>query len=106
MEHNRIKRFNENSELNISDVMSSENTWLMNWKVIDLLELCSKIAGDTDLEQHPVYKEWTYQVRVRGNGNDSGNLEWVGNKNTPIINNFLLSNGFKEGEQVIFYLSW
>jgi hypothetical protein len=68
---------------------------LEEWKVIDLLELVSEISGDVDLEKHPVYEEWKYQVRVRGNGNDSGNLEWVGqNKNTPLINNFLLTNGF------------
>lgn len=30
MEHNRIKRFNENSELNISDVMSSFLTKLQS----------------------------------------------------------------------------
>jgi hypothetical protein len=103
-----IKRFNESEEnLNISDVRSSKNTWLEEWKVIDLLELVSEISGDVDLEKHPVYEEWKYQVRVRGKGNDSVNLEWVGqNKNTPLINNFLLTNGFKEGEQVIFYLSW
>jgi hypothetical protein len=91
MKETRIKRFNENSELNISDVRSSKNTWLEEWKVIDLLELVSEIAGDVDLEKHPVYEEWQYQVRVRGKGNDSGNLEWVGqNKKTPLINNFYL----------------
>jgi hypothetical protein len=44
-----IKRFNESQEnLNISDVRSSKNTWLEEWKVIDLLELVSEIAGDVD----------------------------------------------------------
>ena len=57
MEKNRIKRFNENSELNISDVSDSKNDWLMPWKVIDLIEVCKKIAGG-DFDKHPVYKEW------------------------------------------------
>jgi hypothetical protein len=107
LEAKRIVQEYESKHLNISDVRSSKNTWLEEWKVIDLLELVSEIAGGVDLEEHPVYEEWEYQVQVRGKGNDSGNLEWVGqNKKTPLINNFLLNNGFKQDEKVIFYLSW
>ena len=37
MGNNRIKRFNENTELNISDVISSKNIWLKKLKK-DLLQ--------------------------------------------------------------------
>ncbi len=106
MENNRIKRFNENSELNISDVSDSKNDWLMPWKVIDLREVCKKIAGG-DFDKHPVYKEWRHQVLERSKGNDRGNLEWVGqSENTPLINNFLLENGFEKNEMVIYWICW
>ena len=106
MEHNRIKRFNENSELNISDVSDSKNDWLKNWKVIDLREVIKEIGG-VRWDKHPVQKEWEYQILERSKGNDRGNLEWVGdNEKTPLINEFLLSRGFKKGDKVIYWVCW
>jgi hypothetical protein len=102
-----IKRFNESEEnLNISDVSDSENDFIMG-RVIDLRKVCSKIANNFNFDSHPIYQEWRYHLDERCNGNDSGNLEWVGNDGrTPLINKFLLNNGFKKGEQIIYYVSW
>lgn len=80
--------------------------WLENWRVIDLLELVKEIGGE-NYQKHKVYKEWQYQIENRGRGNDVANLEWVGqNKKTPLINEFLLSNGFKKDEMVLFWVCW
>ena len=99
-------RLTESENLNISDVSDSEKDWLMPWKVIDLREVCKKIANG-DFDKHPVYQEWRYQVLERSKGNDRGNLEWVGNnEKTPLINNFLLENGFEKDEMIIYYVTW
>ena len=83
-----------------------ENLWSKSWRVIDLLELVKEIGG-LDYRNHDVYKEWEYQIENGGRGNDLANLEWVGdNEKTPIINKFLLSNGFKKGEKVLFWVCW
>lgn len=89
--------------MNISDVSDSKNDWLKEWKVIDLLEVIKEISGGD--YNHPVQKEWEYQIEERCKGNDSGNLEWVGeNDKTPLINEFLLSRGFKKDEKVIYWV--
>jgi hypothetical protein len=102
-----IRRFNESEEnLNISDVSDSENDFIMG-RVIDLRKVCSKIANNFDFDSHPIYQEWRYHLDERCNGNNSGNLEWVGHDDrTPLINKFLLNNGFKKGEQIIYYVWW
>jgi len=80
--------------------------WIYNWRVIDLLKLVKEIGGK-NYQKHPIYKEWEYQVENRAKSNDSANLEWVAeNEETPLINEFLLSNGFSKGEMVLFYVSW
>jgi len=83
-----------------------DNNWEKDWRVIDLLELVKKIGG-TDYHNHDVHKEWEYQIQNRGRGNDLANLEWVGeNGDTPLINEYLLSNGYKKGEKVLFWVCW
>jgi len=77
-----------------------------NWKVINLLRVCQEIGGE-DFEEHKVYKEWEYQMENRSMGNDRANFEEVGiNKKTPLINEFLLANGFKKGEEVLYWVCW
>jgi hypothetical protein len=83
-----------------------KNKWNMNTKVINLREVIKEIGGPR-WDLHPVYEEWKYQVLNRCKGNDSANLEWVGDEErTPLINKFLLSNGFKKGEEVLYFISW
>jgi hypothetical protein len=92
-----IKKFNEQSD---------DNNWLTDWKVIDLLEVVKKIGGE-NWHNHPVQKEWEYQIIERNKGNNRGTLEWVGdNEKTPLINKFLLSQGFKKSDKVIYWISW
>jgi hypothetical protein len=86
--------------------MKTANKWLKDWKVINLREVVKEIGG-VHWDKHPVQKEWAYHITERSRGNDKGNLEWVGDdENTPLINKFLLSKGFKKGEQIIYYVSW
>jgi hypothetical protein len=94
---------NTDKKLNLSDV--SKNDWLKDWKVIDLLEVIKEISGGD--HNHPVQREWEYQIQKRSKGNDRGNLEWVGdNEKTPLINEFLLSRGFEKDEKVIYWICW
>lgn len=60
MEHNRIKRFNENSELNISDVSdSSENQIVLRNGVGEVVLDYCKLIDDGDLEKAKEYlKVW------------------------------------------------
>ena len=106
-DNKHIKSFNEATEnLNISDVIGNKNDWLKDWKVIDLREVIKEIGG-VRWDKHPVQKEWEYQIQERSKGNDRGNLEWVGdNEKTPLINEFLLSRGFKKGDEVIYWVCW
>lgn len=84
----------------------TNNKWLPNWRVIDLRKLVKEIGGE-DWHNHPVQKEWQYQVTERGKGNDTANLEWVGqSKETPLINEFLLSHGFEKDEMVLYWICW
>jgi len=85
----------------------SNTNWLKPWRTIDLLQLCKAIAGEDNIHNHPVGKEWQYQINERAKGNDKGNLEWVGdNEKTPIINAFLLANGFEQDEKVMYWVCW
>lgn len=78
--------------------------WMVTLKVIDLTEVCRRIAGGK-FDDHQVYGEWKHQWN-RTNGDNKGTLEWVGdNQDTPLINDFLLLNGLKEKEPVIFFIS-
>ncbi len=87
------------------DLNDGDSKWLKSWKVINLLETIKEIGG-TNLDNHPVIAEWNYQLRKR-KGNDIGNLEWVGEDiETPIINEFLLSNGFEKGEKVSYWVCY
>lgn len=80
------------------------NQWLKDWKVIDLLDLVEEISGND--KSHPVYNEWEYQIQ-NGGRNSAGTLSWVGeDEGTPIINQFLLENGFTKGERIMFWVSW
>lgn len=89
--------------MNISDIIDSKNDWLKDWKVIDLIRVVEEIGGDR-WDKHPVQKEWAYQIQERSKGNDRGSLDWVGDiKKTPLINEFLLSRGFKKGDKVIYW---
>lgn len=80
--------------------------WKKNWKVIDLLELVKEIGG-ANYHNHPVYDEWRHFIEERSQGNDKGILEWIGNDdNMPLINEFLLNNGFESGEKAIIWVCW
>ena len=65
-----------------------------------------EIGGD-DYDHHPIYKEWKYYIERRSIGNDSAKLEWIGSdKKTPLINEYLLSNRFNKGEEVLYWVCW
>lgn len=100
----KIKYFNT-FELNENN--STNDKWLKPWRVIDLREVCQEISGKNSFDKHPIYKEWEYQIHNRSKGNDKANLEWVGaNEKTPLINDFLLKNGFEKDEMVMYWVCW
>ena len=77
--------------------------FVRNWDVIDLLELVKEISNDDD--NHPVMTEWQYYIYGKSNG--VGELVWVGeNDVTPIINEYLLTCGYTQGDKVLFWLCW
>lgn len=97
----KIKKFNQiNEEFDIN--------WEKDWKVIDLLFLLHKIGGGVDnYREHPVAEEWDYYREERLKRNDTGCLEWVGeDENTPLINKFLLEQGYEKGSKIIYWVSW
>ena len=85
-------------------LFESTDSWIKNWRVIDLRSLVKEIGGE-NWHEHEIVNEWKYQFEERSKHNDSANLEWVGdNPDTPIINEYLLSHGFKKGEMVLFWV--
>ena len=102
-----IQSFNEHQEnLNIPDVSDSKNDWFLG-KAVYLRNVCSKICGDFDFSNHHVYKEWRYLLDEKCKGNDTGILSWVNRDiKTPLINKFLLHNGFYDGEPIIYFIRW
>jgi len=101
------QQLNEASEnLNISDVSDSKNDWLLG-RAVYLRNVCSKICGDFDFSNHHVYREWRYLLDEKCKGNETGILSLVNRDiKTPLINKFLLHNGFYSGEPIIYYISW
>jgi hypothetical protein len=70
MEHNRIKRFNENSELNISDVSDSNYTHVaiplkdLNDR-IDLIEKQMEILKDNKMYEYALSQMYSLLIELR-----------------------------------------
>ena len=87
--------------------MSDNTNWLKPWRTIDILQLCKTIAGRSDIYYHPVGKEWEYYIEERAKGNDRAIIECIGSDDkTPLINAYLLANGFTKNETVLYWVCW
>ena len=70
MEHNRIKRFNENSELNISDVSDSDFIFsllemMLNKQEEDIIDYMNESMTQDERNRHGD-NIWNYLLRVQG----------------------------------------
>jgi hypothetical protein len=82
------------------------SNWTKPWRVVDLLMLCETIAGEKNMHNHPVDKEWQYLIEFFG-GNDKAYMDSVGiNPNTPLINVHLIANGYSENEIILYWICW
>ena len=135
MKENKSKRFNENSELNISDVSVQSKHSIgdrvkIKHNLDDIIGVSGmylskgpkhplyKTLGDNDgmnvilvdeisgdNRKHPVRDEFTYLSKSNRNG--TGFLYDLEDEDLPIINDYLISNfGYKKGERIIFWMSW